>query len=89
MAVRGDRKLGTHHLNVDAVQLVGQVEGEGDSPQVLLGEVHGQRELGRAEATISINISKLPIDNVRDVTQERKIYITLVCMYTYFFVLYV
>ena len=64
MAVCGHGKLRAHHLNIDTVQLIGQVEGEGDSPQVLLGEVHGQRELGRAEATILINVGKFPIDSV-------------------------
>ena len=53
-------------MNVDAVQLVGQVEGEGDSPQVQLGEVHGQRELGRAEAPISVNVGKFPVDIMID-----------------------
>ena len=41
VTVCGHWKLWAHHLNVDTVQLVGKVEGEGDSPKVLLGEVHG------------------------------------------------
>ena len=75
MAVRGNRKLRAHRLNVDAVQLIGQVEGEGNSPQVLLGEVHGQGELSRAEATILVDISKFPNDNNINVTRESKFYI--------------